>query len=375
MYKLKRRLCLFAAVLICFALLVSCADEDGNVSGNASDGIVSDINSPGDETLDDNSPFDETMDISPDETPDENSPDETIDLTDDDLGQLNAFPMTFTKISDSLYRMECVAPDGNTLHLTFDKKTWGTYNIGSWSVVSDTGTKTLAGGGTDWEYVFRSGKTSSNWVWSGGNHDNELFVSIDFYNGKTDKKLSLQTGTPVDLENIKIIEKTKLHWGDPADTYCDVVRTYTVVGSRISLDVSYEYTQDCYHWLSYTCMFPVWKNYGRYCYFFNEEKESIGSVKTYKQSDPSFKDTFYKGYKATTCIIKGDINPEYRFRVIVSTVTDSLDDFKNPDKTFYWDMNQSQNKLYFSKYRSDTPTLEKAGTKFDTHSTWIFYVD
>ncbi len=382
MLKLKRRLCLFAAVLLCFALLASCEDDDGNVSGNASDGIISD-ESPDDSP--DTSP-DDSPDVSPDESPDETLPDEngdetiditddeTIDITDDDLNEMNAFPMTFTKMSDSLYRMECVAPDGNTLLLTFNKKDWGTYNIGSWTVVSEDKTVTLAGGGTDWEYVFRSGETASGWVWSGGNHDNESLVSIDFYNGRNDKKLSLQNNAPVELENIKIVEKTKLHWGDAENTYCDVVRTYMVVGNRISLAVSYEYTKDCYHWLSYTCMFPVWKNYGRYITFFDADGSNLGKVTTQAANDPAFEGAFYRGYEATTCIITGDTNPEYKFMIKVDTVTDSLDDFKNDDKTFYWDMNAAQNKLYYSKYNSAAPTLVEAGTKYDTYSTWVFYV-
>ena len=96
---------------------------------------------------------------------------------------------------------------------------------------------------------------------------------------------------------------------------------------------------------------------------------------TYPQNDPAFTGTFYRGYAATTCIITGDTNPSYKFKVSVSTVADSLDNFKNADKTFYWDMNASQNKLYFSKYSMDYPTLVKAGSVFNTKSTWIFYVD
>ncbi|MFR5863915.1 MAG: hypothetical protein ACLUFV_01205 [Acutalibacteraceae bacterium] len=56
------------------------------------------------------------------------------------------------------------------------------------------------------------------------------------------------------------MEKTQLHLGDEDKTYCDVVRTYTVVGRQISLDVDYAFTEDTYFWLSYTCMFPINKN-------------------------------------------------------------------------------------------------------------------
>jgi len=291
-------------------------------------------------------------------------------------GVIESFPMTFTKVSNILYKMECEAPDGNKLTLTFDKKDWGTWNIGTWNVIDKEGVSTyLAGGGTDWEYVYRAGKDSSGWVWSGGNHGNELLMDIKFYDGESGEELVLNTGEPVQINCLKIVENTKLHWGDANITYCDVTRSYTIVGSQIRLDVSYDYTQDCYLWLSYTCMFPVDKKYGLYCSFISPENKLIDTVETLKVGAADYSGPFLGKKAANRCIIWGYVKPEYKFEIKVGTVADSCDNFKNAHKTFYWDMNTTQNKLYFSKYNENSPTLVKSGTKFNTSSMWTFYVE
>lgn len=367
MIYLKRKLCILLAVLFCFAFLASCTDENGNTSSNTelqydTTNIVSDKES---DIVSDNS-----VNISAESSFDKN--DVSVGNS---LKELNSFPMTFTKISDALYRMECDSPDGNTLFLTFDKKSWGTYNIGTWTVKDDNGNLiNLAGSGTDWEYVFRAGETEKECEWSGGNHGNELLVDIAFYNGKTDKKLDLTNNVPVELDNLKIVEKTKLHWGDVNNTYCDVIRSYTVVGNQISLDVSFKYTKDCYHKLSYTCMFPVDKKYGLYCAFVGTDNNVIDAVETLKVGAKDYTGKQYSS-AAARCVIWGYVNPSYKFDVNVSTIADSCDNFKNANKTFYWDMNETHNKLYFSKYDNNAPTLVKSGSQYTTHSTWTFYVD
>ncbi len=288
-----------------------------------------------------------------------------------DLDEMDSYPMSITKINEGLYRMECMTPQEDKLSLTFNEKSWGTYNIGSWSISGGGNTVTFAGGGTDWEYVYRSGKQNSGWVWSGGNHENEKLVSLDFYLSGDDSPATLDTLIPEDADSVRIVENTRLHWGNPEDYYCEVTRTYTIVGPKINLVVDYKYTQDCYHWLSYTCMFPVWKDYGRHCSFYDQDLRLLDTVTTQMSTTGEF----FRGYEAPLCVINGDTVPEYKFLIKIDTITDSVDDFKNPDKTFYWDMNASQNKLYYSKFTMDSPTLVEKGTTYKTGSTWYFYKD
>ncbi|MDD4125325.1 MAG: discoidin domain-containing protein, partial [Eubacteriales bacterium] len=196
-----------------------------------------------------------------------------IDLYADYTETPETWDMKIKYSSSALYTMSCTAANGKNMTLTFDKKGWGTWNIGTLTV----GGVSLAGGGTDWEYVYRASSYSGGCVWSGGNHGNENLVEMKFYDGITGKELIFdKVGAEHSVGNLVIVEKTKLHWGDAEVTYCDVVRTYTVVGQKISLKVSYDFTKDCYYGLSYTCMFPVPKTVGLYIDFLNDD----GTVRT-----------------------------------------------------------------------------------------------
>lgn len=352
MTTIKKRFMLFLSLMLCLAFTASCNNNSSNTSSAESSKATVDS-----------------------ETASTVSTESSEDTIGGDMQKITSFPMTFEKESDLRYNMTCESPDKNTLSLSFIKKSWGTYNIGGWSVTDKNGsTVNLTGESTDWEYVFRSGETSSSWVWSGGNHENELLIDLKFYNGEDGTELNLTDGASVKLNNIKIVEKTKLHWGDTSKTYCDVTRTYTIAGNQISLDASFEYTKDCYHWLSYSCMFPVDKKYGLYCSFVTPDDKLIKTVETLKVGAADYSGKQYRGNAADRCIIWGYEKPEYKFDIKVDTVTDSCEDFKNQAKTFYWDMNTTHNKLYFSKYEENTPTLVKSGTKLNTKSTWTFFI-
>ena len=83
----------------------------------------------------------------------------------------------------------------------------------------------------------------------------------------------------------------------------------------------------------------------------------------------------YKNNAASVCEMYGKTNPSYRFYAEVFTIEDSLNNFANADKTFYWDMNTTHNKLYFSKFNESTPTKVAAGTEWHTSCRWTFVAD
>ncbi|PKM62609.1 MAG: hypothetical protein CVU97_04445 [Firmicutes bacterium HGW-Firmicutes-21] len=284
--------------------------------------------------------------------------------------EIEEYPMTFQMTSAVEYKMSCTY-EGKPLTLTFNKKTWGTWNIGTLSYNNVA----MAGGGTDWEYVYRAGQTASSTPFCGGNHENETLVEIKFYDGSTGQEIVLPVGQSVQINNLMIVEKTHIDYHQTTNGFCDVVRTYIISGNKITLEVNYELTQNTYFGLSYTAMFPVHKNYGRYCKFLAEDGTDLGTVTTLPANDPNYTSKFYYNKAATTCIIWGDTNPEYKFAVQIYTVKDSVDNFKNYEKTFYWDMNSTQNKLYFSRYNSSSATLVQAGTKMDTKTSWTFYIE
>lgn len=275
--------------------------------------------------------------------------------------------MKFKKNSNSLYTMTCTAENGKIMTIDFDLKSWGTWNIGKYTV----GGVTLAGTGTDWEYVFRAGETASGWVWSGGNHGNEKLLEMKFYNGISGEELIFdKNGKEFSIKNLVIVEKTHLHWGNADNYYAEVERRYTLAGQKITLDVTYDFVKDCYFGMSYTCMFPVPKTVGLYMDFLCDDGTQ-SKVVSLKKGDPSYNGAFYGKLASCASRYYGDKYPEYSFLVQIYTKNDSVENFKNADKLMYWDMNATHNKVYYTKF-SNTGALTrvKTGTHWETCSSW-----
>lgn len=292
--------------------------------------------------------------------------------------------MKFQKTSDVAYKLSFTY-NGKPASLTFDKKKWGTWNIGTFTYDGNM----IAGGGTDWEYVYRASKTGTGGsAFSGGNHGNEALVSFEIFDSASGKKLDLATGQSVDTKGIKIVEKTKLLClPNPTsvredisgykedDIYCNVTRTYYLTGNIISLDVDYNYIRDIYFQKSYTCMFPVMKTYGRNFTFYLNDGTTFSGKTTDGTVYPEYSNNYIKGYEAQKISFHGDSQPSWIFDVEFSTPLDSTDNFSNNDKVFIWDMNRGGDKLYVSKYDDIVYTLVEAGTNFGTSSSWTFHVD
>ena len=272
--------------------------------------------------------------------------------------------MTFEAVNPSLYRMRCTY-EGKPLTLTFDKKSWGTWNIGTFSYNN----RSIAGGGTDWEYVYRAGKSAGYTPFTGGNHDHESLIDIKFYDDVTGEELDLSVGESANVRTLKIVETTQILYEDTETPWADVVRTYYINANKIRLFVDYEILANTYFDISYTCMFPVSKKYGEYIKFNNVD----GTVTNYQTAPFGTKlDVFYRA-DSMKAKIWGPEEPSWTFDVQVFTQNDSCDSFKNSFRTAYWDMNTSQNKLYFSKFEGGQ--LVEAGTTWNTESEWTFYID
>lgn len=302
--------------------------------------------------------------------------------TTDSIKTLTSHPMTLKRTADGTYMVSCEVY-GGTLTLNLGRTGWGTFNLGRWQLTDKDGVQTFVTGGTDWEYVYRvAPSASAGVVWSGGNHANEKMRSLKFYNGKTGAEINLSVGQSASIDNLKIVEETTLYWDPAGDDgkynyaetyqYCNAVRTYTIVGPQIRLAVDYTYLKDAYYDLSYTCMFPIEKKYGLYCAFLDGKEKLLSVIETLKTGKADYSGAMYKGNAAERCIMWGyDGREKYKFDVRVLTPATSCDNFKNADKTFFWDMNTSTNKLYFSKWGSKDKVA--AGSQIHTECQWTFY--
>ncbi|MBO4501858.1 MAG: dockerin type I repeat-containing protein [Clostridia bacterium] len=279
---------------------------------------------------------------------------------------------TVKHTSSVLYTLTTLDKTGKTIKLTFDKKDWGTWNIGTWYIDN----LRLAGGGTDWEYVFRAASSaSSEIVWSGGNHGNETLVSLKFYEGTTGEEIDLSAvGASHDFDCFVIKETTRLHWGDASSYYANVVRTYKIIGRTIYLDVTYDFVKDCWYQLSYTCMFPVPKTHGLYIDFLNDDGTTAKAVSK-KVGAADYSGPFYGNLPASAARIYGYQDTQYSFLVQVYTKNDSVNNFTNTNKLMYWDMNTNENKLYFTKFSMDSRTKVASGSHWDTACSWTLLID
>ncbi len=283
----------------------------------------------------------------------------------DDPDRSEKSAMTYRFDSASLFSVTVPKTSVGTVRLTFDKKSWGTWNIGTWFVDGAN----VAGGGTDWEYVYRAGETTSSIAFSGGNHGNEDLLSLKLYDNATGKELSQTVGTTAEINGLKVVEKTQIKYNNSDKAFMAVTRTYYVIGERITLETSYELLNDTHFDVSYTGMFPVPKTQGLYITF-NKNDGSKVDFTSLKVGASDYSGPYYGKTNSASVTISG-----YTGKNIVFNVTaygeDATQNFDSELKTFYWDMNSTHNKLYFSI--SGSKAKAKAvptGVRWSTKVTW-----
>ncbi len=267
--------------------------------------------------------------------------------------------------------------------LSMQKMGWGTWNLGYFDVTNVSTGKTVRmnPGSTDWEYVYQTSQSGSNFSFTGGNHDDEKLRSIAFYDAKTGALLGEGTNSvfTATANGVKIIEKTTICFqACPEDRTPDdnwfgeefvyVTRTYIINGVDIWLECDYDFITTGYMKDgSYTGMYCADKSVGNNIVFNNID----GTTTSHKTNLSGTAAGDSRGNKAASVEIWGDTNPNHRMHVEVYDVDVMCDNFKTPSGTFYWDMNSSQNKLYFSKFNQ--ATLIPEGTHWDTLIRWSFY--
>ena len=307
--------------------------------------------------------------------------------------EITSFPTTITKVSASRYTMTSETDMGKVI-VTLEERPWGCFNLWRWELKTKDGkTMTFAPGGTDFEYVHSPITPKGTNVWSGGNHGNEAFISLDVYNGETGEKIDLAVGKSVTVNSVHVIEKTKLLWfpddnsdsiGDyndksmsytDADVYAEATRKYTFAGPQIKLNVDYKFVKDVTMKRSDTCMLPIDKKYGLWCEMYNEKGEMLKKIETLKVGKADYSGPSNCGNKACRALVYGYVDARYQIDVRVNTIQDSLDNYNGDFKTAFWDMNADQNKLYFSRYSDSVKRRIKAGEEHHTESIWLLKFD
>lgn len=267
--------------------------------------------------------------------------------------------------------------DGKDSFIRFENKSNGTWNLRGWYLSRDNQIPSqkatlLAGSTSDWEYVLRvANKVNGSYQFSGGSHGNEILQSFKLLDNEKGMDFSLNIGQKVHVSNLKIIEDTYLTMSG-SKKYASVKRTYIISPSKIDLYTEYNFISDVYVGTSYVCMIPITKTYGR-----NIKIVDTGNVYRAPASGNTLSTDEFSNYigkeKTLSVEMWGDHNPSYRCIVGIEN-EDMVDRFQNELKVFYWDINTTTNKLYFSKYDNEDYTLISKGTKWSNHAFWEYQI-
>jgi len=268
--------------------------------------------------------------------------------------------------------------EGHKTEISMVKTAWGTWNLGYFKATNNekNETVTMNPGGTDWEYVYRVGETAGNIQFCGGNHNNEKLIDIAFYDAKSGEQLSTEESFTATANGVKIVEHTQIYFANQPDKpFVNVTRNYLINGVDVWLECDYDFIKDAYFNLSYTGMFCVPKISGNHIIYNNIDgtTKQFDTALSGTKSGTNFGGDFDYGNAAMSVEIFGDNTPEYRMHIEIYDQEVMAGNFKSKEKTFFWDMSEGQNKLYFSKFDGTKAHKVDNGTHWDTLISWSFY--
>lgn len=272
--------------------------------------------------------------------------------------------MVVERSDESSYKISYILEDGTEYCVNLNLMEWGTWNLGDMNFTKYGVKKTIVGGSTDWEYVFRIfNPITQTLEFTGGNHGSEKLSSIKMYDDVTKEEISLEVGQVISVRRLVIEEDTVLLIaGNELLPYANVNRKYTVVGTTVSLDSRIEFVRNVQMALSYSAMASVNKDFGIYCSF-DDEYYARASAKG------SCTNEYLGEVAASVCTLSGD-DPSATLTVGIFNKEDMTDNFGNDNKTFLWDMSENFTKLYFSKYKMSTVSNISMGTVWNFATFW-----
>lgn len=258
---------------------------------------------------------------------------------------------------------------------SFSLKDWGTWNI-FWLALADNSEKEptttminrrqIAGGGTDWEYVYHGGPVKSGAMeWMGGNHGNEDLVALTLIgDGERIDLKKLPVGRERTFRRVQIQEDTHLVNSNMDGDVAAITRLYEVVPNGLQLTTTTEWLQDLWLDIGYPAMYPISKTYGRYWRF-------AGYPKTYSVPGPGQTTNQFYGFVDTTeTTFWGDEDPSVRTRAWIEDRAAVLDWKYTADRTRVWDIGASQVKLYYASFSNKGPAPVAKGTKWVVTRGW-----
>jgi len=300
--------------------------------------------------------------------------------------------MILTRTDAKTYSIDYRDDRGGTWHTTFVEKRWGCWMLGELKYIEKNGSSALIQpASTDYEFVltcagkdkmtFRGGNHGDypkvygdGWVWDAEDSakSNDRLLDMTLYDGKSGEKIELDIGKGTVVGGLRIVIHNNIYEMDykQENVLINVEKSYLFNGYDIFCDSKLYMTQDVrFNGNTYTCMYPVRKNYGNCMFLYNADGTTT-YCKTVAVGDNSYKPES-KGHNVTKVEVWGEKYPQYHTTVEIFNPEDQMMS-SNPETGYVrlWDMNAEGNKIYFSAF-SNNQTL-KWGTELNFKSKWSF---
>lgn len=281
--------------------------------------------------------------------------------------QMASEVMTILRKDLRSYEISYRTEDYKIYSVTINEMDWGTWNLGDMSYRDlrlGGAVRTIIGGSTDWEYVFRVfNPIDQTAQFTGGNHGSETLSSIKFYDGVTGEEINLDVEQSQTVQRLVIEEDTKLLIANKESLpYANVHRQYTIVGTDVILDSRVEFLRNVQMTLSYSAMASVSKEFATTCSFGDE-------LSVTASSKGNCTGEYFGKTDATICTFQSE-DSSASLTVGILNKADMTDNFSNENKTFLWDMSEGFTKLYFSKYKMSAVENVAAGTVWNFSTFW-----
>ena len=274
--------------------------------------------------------------------------------------------------------------------VNFVQKAWGLWMLGAMSFTENGKTHTMTSNGTDYEFVFTCNNEGDS-TFRSGNHgnypgdpqpyieddssqSNDRLVDMTFYDAKTGEKISLpRVGSKARADGLRLVMHHNVYEKNYAkeNVLMNVEKSYLFNGFEVLMDAKIYLTKDVHFNSSYSCMFPIMKDYGNCMYLYGEDGSKV-YAKTNPTGDGSGKSYTVWDNKATKVELWGEKNPEYHLTVEVHNPEGQMFGCKTgkSDVGICDMLGGSGNKIYFA-FGTAGITLDY-GTELHFVNSWSF---
>ena len=295
--------------------------------------------------------------------------------------------MEISATNSTTYAITYHYGDGSSYRTHLVKKRWGMWMLGAMEYTHANGTKIrMSESSTDYEWVLSCGKPGGNITFRGGNHGdytysdwnetdttktNDHFIDMTFYNAETGEKIEVASGKTVTTKGLFVVLHNNIYEDEytQENVLINVEKLYLFNGESVFVQSKLYLTSDVDFGNAYTCMFPVAKKYGNCTLYYNDDG-TTKMTQTPVTGKSNYGNNFDDYNKASKVTVFGEQYPAYHMTIQIYNPEDQF--YKSSHHTRLWDMNPSQNKLYFSAFRPGSTIRVKQDTEFTYSSSWTF---